>query len=204
MNGLFGSYSIDGSYINAFGNWKFRFINQETRIQAIADVFGVQVPRLKYVSSGYADWLYPSGLKAVRYLATADKIRAFIEENYQYASEYTAPGETASAAQGAIELSDKQRSAIDDFDKAYLRALTGFLNAAEAADAAALNGTAFDESLTTEMEKAYGELRTSGNALAKLVGYPNGVGKSFKSFDWSTGVYLDEDPLINEIYVNFR
>ncbi len=78
------------------------------------------------------------------------------------------------------------------------------MTAAEAVDEAALNGTDFDESLTTEVEKAYAELRTCGNALAKLVGYPNGVGKSFKSFDWSTGVYLDEDPLINEIYVNFR
>jgi len=204
MDELFGSYSIDGSYINAFGNWKFRFIDQETRIQAIADVFGVQVPKLRYVTSEYADWLYPTGLKAVRYLAVADGIRSFIEENYQYTSAYTAPGETAEAAQGTLALSDKQRSAIDDFDRAYLRTLTGFLIAAEAVDEAALNGTDFDESLTTEVEKAYAELRTCGNALAKLVGYPNGVGKSFKSFDWSTGVYLDEDPLINEIYVNFR
>ena len=56
-NDLFGSYSLDGEYLVAFGNWKFRFVDQANRIKVIQDVFGVDVPVLHYVSNQYATWL---------------------------------------------------------------------------------------------------------------------------------------------------
>ena len=84
LNQVFGSYSMDGEYLNAFGNWKFRFIDQANRIKIIKEVFGVDVSELSYVSDPYATWLYESGFTAVRHLAVADMIRNFIVENYQY------------------------------------------------------------------------------------------------------------------------
>jgi hypothetical protein len=39
---------------------------------------------------------------------------------------------------------------------------------------------------------------------AQLVGYPAGIGKKVKKVEWNSGVYMDDDPMINEIYVNFR
>ena len=61
-----------------------------------------------------------------------------------------------------------------------------------------------DKALETTMESAYKALQTSGDALAQLVGYPAGIGKKVKKVEWNSGVYMDEDPMINEIYVNFR
>jgi hypothetical protein len=42
-------YSLDGEYLVAFGNWKFRFVDQLNRIKVIQEVFGVEVPMLHYV-----------------------------------------------------------------------------------------------------------------------------------------------------------
>ncbi|MCE5342095.1 MAG: LCP family protein [Eubacteriales bacterium] len=204
MGDLFGSYSLDGSYRNAFGNWKFRFLDQANRIEVIKAVFGVDVPQLKYVTYDYAVWLYQTGFTAIRYLAVADEMRTFIQDNYNYQSEFSQPGETTIAGTGTLPLTDKQLMAIDEMDAAYLATLQSFLTAAEAVDTAALQGKSVKNSLTKNVESAYTHLLSAGNALAKLVGYPAGVGKNTKKVQWLSGVYMDEDPLINEIYVNFR
>jgi LCP family protein required for cell wall assembly len=201
---LFGSYSLDGSYNNAFGNWKFRFLDQDHRIEVIKSVFGVEPAQLKYVSYDYAVWLYESGFTAIRYMTVADEMRAFIEENYTYQSEYTAPGEADTASTGTLTLTEEQLTAIDELDAAYLTLLQTFLAAAEDVDTAARNGDTARKGLTTDMEEAYRQLKNAGNKLAKLVEYPAGIGKKAKKVTWSSGVYMDEDPLINEIYVNFR
>ena len=43
-------------------------------------------------------------------------------------------------------------------------------------------------------------LRTRGDTLAKLIAYPKKGGK----VTWRTAKYHDDDPLVNEVYVNFR
>ncbi len=201
---LFGSYSLDGSYRNAFGNWKFRFLDQDHRIEAIQAVFGVETTQLKYVTYDYAEWLYDTGFTAVRYMAVADEMRAFIEENYAYQSEFTPPGEAAATSTGTLTLTEKQLAAIDELDTAYLAVLQSFLTAAQEVDTAALNGETAQKGVSTAMVEACRQLKTAGNKLAKLVEYPAGIGKKAKKVTWSSGVYVDEDPLINEIYVNFR
>ncbi|MDD4039351.1 MAG: LCP family protein [Sphaerochaeta sp.] len=201
LNQVFGSYSMDGEYLNAFGNWKFRFIDQANRIKVIQEVFGVEVSELSYVSYPYAKWLYESGFMAVRYLAVADAIRDFIVENHQYESVLS---KAVGSGNSSLALSEEQSSSLDTFNASYVETLQAFLTAASAVDTAALNDGSYNENLTTELASACKNLQASGNALAKLVGYPAGVGKKTKKVEWTSGVYMDEDPLINEIYVNFR
>ena len=200
-NDLFGSYSLDGEYLVAFGNWKFRFVDQANRIKVIQEVFGIEVPTLHYVSNQYATWLYDSGFKAVRFLAVADELRDFIAANYQYESILSS---AVASGNSSLALTAEQATTLDAFNAAYAETLQAFLSAASAVDAAALGDDAYDKNLTVVMESACKRLQSCGNELAKLVGYPAGVGKKTKKVEWTSGVYMDEDPLINEIYVNFR
>jgi LCP family protein required for cell wall assembly len=198
----FGSYSLEGDYLVAFGNWKFRFPDQDHRAQVLKEAFGVEAPALRYVSSGYADWLYKTGFKAVRRLGVADDLRVFIATHYQYTSPLVS---STVENTDQIALTQEQVSAIAAFDQAYADTLRCFLAASDAADQAAMKGEKTgDEALETTMESAYKALQTSGDALAQLVGYPAGIGKKVKKVEWNSGVYMDEDPMINGIYVNFR
>jgi len=203
LDDLVGSYAIDGDYTNAFGNWKFRFPNQEHRLEMLREVFGIDAEALHYISYEYAQWLYESGFQAVRYLAVADEIRNFIAENYQYES-VLVDVDTDGQAGEKLALSAEQTAALETFTTAYGDALQTFLAAAGAVDEAAMAGDKYDQSLTTAMTKAASNLQDQGNELAKLVGYPAGVGAKAEKVKWGSGVYMDEDPLINEIYVNFR
>ncbi|MDD2302478.1 MAG: LCP family protein [Eubacteriales bacterium] len=200
---LFSAFSLDGEYRNAFGNWKFRFLDQAHRIQVIREAFGIDVSELTYVSYDYAAWLYKSGFKAIRFLAVADEIRDFIALNYQYESPL-ASATLESSLVTKLALSDEQLASMNEFNTAYGDTLNAFLTVASAVNTASIKGEEYDASLTLIMTDACKSLQTSGNALAKLVGYPAGIGKKAKKIQWTSGVYMDEDPLINEIYVNFR
>ena len=197
---LFGSYSLGGSYQAAFGNWKFGFIDQDNRIQVLSEVFGAQAEPLRYVSRDYANWLYKTGFQAVRYLYVADDLRRFTAENYQYDSPLVAAA-TAVAGDARLPLSSEQVAALSAVNMAYGEAMQAFLTAAIAVDA---QGKDAPKSNDKAITATCVSLKKAVEAMAKLVGYPGGVNKKAKKIVWKNGTYLDEDPMINAIYVNFR
>ena len=135
-----GSHVIAGKYRTALNDWNFTFTDQENRKKVIQEVYGVEVPELKYVSYEYTKWLVNNGFSMVRYLAVANTLKQEV------------------AAYDAAALSEEQRKAMDDFDLAYSEAQKAF-------DAAAQTMSKND---STYMEKSAEELRKSGEALNSL------------------------------------
>ncbi len=132
-----GSHVITGRYLTALANWNFTFTDQDNRKAVIKDVYGVDVPELKYVSYAYTKWLMADGFKIVRYLAAAKRLREEIGDRY------------------AASMSAGQKEALDAFDAAYERT-------ADAFDAAADTMSQKD---TSAMASAGRELVREGNAL---------------------------------------
>jgi len=141
---------IKGTYRNAFGNWKFTFTDQENRRAVIKEVYGVDVPELKYVSYPYAKWLYESGFKAIRHLSAAAGIIAFIE-----------------AKGDALKHDDKLTAAMESFNLAYRDTQKAFIRAAQ---------TMSDED-TRLMSAVANRLMDTGNTLARMIAYPKRGGK---------------------------
>ncbi len=132
-----GSHVITGRYLTALAEWNFTFTDQDNRRAVIKDVYGVEVPELKYVSYAYTKWLMEDGFKIVRYLAVAKRMREEIGAAY------------------AAAMSTGQKEALDAFDAAYERT-------ADAFDAAAETMSQQD---TSAMASAGRELVREGNAL---------------------------------------
>lgn len=149
-DGVFHLHVISGAYRNAFGNWKFTFTDQENRREVIRQVYGVDVPELKYVSYSYAKWLYTSGFRAIRHLSASDGIRKFMDENPDKAPD-----------------TDAFRKALEAFNLAYDRTRDTFILAAET----------MDSKDTQNMTIQANKLKEAGNALAKLLSYPKKNGK---------------------------
>ena len=135
-----GSYIITGKYRRALGGWNFTFTDQDHRQMVIQAVYGVDVPKLQYISYAYASWLMENGFVPLRYLAVAKQLRDGID------------------AAGLALLSAEQQDALVSFDLAYHQAAAAF-------DAAADSMSSSD---TKRMEKAAKALRKQGNTLSGL------------------------------------
>ncbi len=135
-----GSYVITGKYRTALNGWNFTFTDQENRKKVIQEVYGVEVPELKYVSYEYTKWLVNNGLQVVRFLSVAKLLR---EEISKY---------------DESDMSAEQKEALAAFDLAYTKTQDAF-------DAAADSMAKADTELMTNSSK---ELRKQGDVLYKL------------------------------------
>jgi len=149
-DGSFQSHVLSGAYRVAFGNWKFTFTNQDHRRAVIRQVYGVDVPELKYVSYSYAKWLYTSGFRAIRHLSAADGIRSYLDANPDKLT-----GDKALA------------EALDSFNLYYSKTQDAFILAAET-----MNGKD-----TRFMTILANKLKDAGNTLARLIAYPKKDGE---------------------------
>lgn len=155
-----GSHVITGVYRTALEGWNFTFTDQENRQTVIREVYGLEVPEIPYVSQKYCAWLVDTGFRTVRYVATARKL-------LEYAN--------------AMELTQKQREQVDDFEKLLDQTIAAFDDAADSLSRA-------DQSV---MEKTRKALRDAGDQLIEALEYPEKV-------NWSAGAIWYNDPRINE------
>ena len=137
-----GSHVITGRYRTALQGWNFTFTDQGHRREVIKNVYGVEVPELKYVSLEYTKWLMEHGFPVVRYLSVAERLRG----------EINAFDEAA--------MSAGQKEALAAFDFCCVQAMEAF-------DAAA---DSMSDGDTKAMAAAGKELRKRGDALYELFG----------------------------------
>ncbi len=64
-----GSHVITSKYHTALKDWNFTFTDQENCKEVIKNVYGVDIPELKYVSYAYTRWLMENGFKVARYIS---------------------------------------------------------------------------------------------------------------------------------------
>lgn len=137
-----GSHVLAGPYRTS-NQWNFTFTDQERRASVIREVWGVEVPPLDYVDFAYMKWLKSSGFLTVRYMAVADKLRAFL------------------SGLDKAQMTPEQKEAIEAFEKAYQQTGHAFDTAADTREKADRYA----------MESARKELRWYGDKAAKLVKY---------------------------------
>jgi hypothetical protein len=137
-----GSHVFSGKYRTALKDWNFTFTDQENRKAVIKNVYGVDVPELKYVSYAYTRWLMKNGFTVARYLFVAKLLRDNI-------------GEMDEAL-----MSDEQKDALAAFDLALERTMDAFDTAADS----------MSDSDAKLMLSEAESLRNQGNALYTLFG----------------------------------
>lgn len=74
-----GSYNFDGSLEMNHG-WVFYFIDQDSRNDILKDVYGINAEPIGWCSATYANWLYTTGFKAMKYASQAKKTMALVED----------------------------------------------------------------------------------------------------------------------------
>ena len=136
-----GSNVITGKYRTALKGWNITFTDQDHRREVIRQVYGVEVPELKYVSYPYTKWLVDNGFAIVRYLSVAKRMREEI------------------SILDAASMSAEQKEMLEAFDSSYKKTQRAFDTAADT----------MAGSDTKAMASAGKELRKCGDALYKLV-----------------------------------
>lgn len=94
------------------------------------------------------------------------------------------------ASEGALADTGQARDAEEKLRESIAAVQKAFLTASHSLSSAD----------TKALTQACNVLRTRGDTLAKLIAYPKKGGK----VTWRTAKYHDDDPLVNEVYVNFR
>ncbi len=138
-----GSYVITGKYRTALNGWNFTFTDQNNRQAVIKEVYGVDVPQLKYVDFQYTKWLVDSGFKSVHALAVADQLREYI------------------AGYDISDMTAEQQESIQAFEVAYQDAAQAFETAADS----------MSKEDTKTMEETRSKLRAIGDTAAKVCNY---------------------------------
>ena len=162
-----GSYVITGKYRTALNGWNFTFTDQQNRQAVIKEVYGIDVPPLKYVDIAYTKWLVNAGFKSVHSISVADQLRKFV------------------AALDQNDMTSEQQDALKAFETAYQEA-------AQAFEIAANTKTKED---TRIMDSTRASLSKRGNELAQIFKYkeklPWVTGKYFYADSYINEVILD-------------
>jgi LCP family protein required for cell wall assembly len=147
-----GSYTMEGSIRSAL-SWNFYFIDQDSRIKLIKDIYGIDVPKQEYVSYEYANWLGEYGFKAIRYLTTAYELSQYVQEADVKA------------------FNSEQQDSYNALKEAYKQTQTAYNTAA----------LTLDENDNNVMKSTMDNLKKSAEAFAKLVDYQNKLTWTVKS-----------------------
>ena len=179
-----GSYALEGAYgtQNTCGDFQFRLLDQENRIQVLRDAFGIEAEPLPYMSFSFLRWLN-SDHKGVP-AAEANTIR-FSDDGLCMVKRLHKGQLVMAQARILGTLTASQEAALKDFEGIYNDYLAAFEDAANQADGG--NGSAgIPKALTRNYDNAL-------SALAKQVGYTN-------SLQATHGHFWEQDYAINQYY----
>ena len=182
------TYSIQGS-IQMKYDWVFCFIDQQSRLDTIKEVYGFDAEPMGIDSPVYETFLHESGFRAIQYQTIAKKL-------------FTAVHEIADAD----SMSEEQKTAYAICWQDYENLQTMFRTVDQWIQAH------YDEKvhLTYEEEqtrdayyralhKLEKQLKDSADALNKLFNEP-----IRPRWNYSVAYWYNEDSDINEVYVDFR
>ena len=118
-----GSHVLTGKYRTALLGWNFTFTDQEHRKKIIKQVYGVEVPELKYVSYEYTKWLVEHGFRIVRYISVAELLRDEIGKNEESTMSIVKKEALASFNMVYTQLQDAFDKAADSMSTADTEAM---------------------------------------------------------------------------------
>ncbi len=180
------TYSIQGS-MHCNYEWRYCFIDQQTRIDIIKKVYGITAEPIGVNSLAYEKFLHEHGFRAIQYLTITKQILDAVHEK--------ADAENMSEAQ-------KTAYAVCWKDYSDLRAM---YDAADEWMQLHYDGTftseeqeRFNESMEA-MRELENRLRTSADALNETFGKPVRTKWTHSLKDW-----YGKECLINDVYVDFR
>lgn len=133
------THVLTGPY-KAFA-WNFTFNDQEHRQEVIKEVYGLDVPQMKYVSFAYTQWLTEAGMTTAKYLNIARDVIAH--------------------AQSAERMDDKQRTALEALISEYDALVALFDQAADT----------MESKDTSAMVKARTAIKENVDKAAELFDY---------------------------------
>ena len=182
------TYSIQGS-IRMKYDWAYCFIDQQSRLDVIKEVYGFNAEPMRINSPVYETFLHESGFRAIQYQTIAKKLFAAIHE-----------------IADAESMSEEQKTAYalcwQDYEN--LRTLFRTVDQWTQAHYDKTTHLTDEERKTREeyysaLQKLETKLRESGDALNKLFDEPINL-------RWYSSVayWYNEDSDINEVYVDFR
>lgn len=181
------TYSIQGE-IRCRYDWAYCFIDQQSRLDIIKEVYGLDAEPMRINSLVYETYLHESGFKAIQFLVYAKNILTAVHD----LSDSSTWTEEQKAAY-AICWQDYQnlKQMYDYVDQWMLERYDDTVLSREEREERSEYYAAL-EKLETQMKK-------SGDALNEAFGKP-------VSPRWYNDVkyWYDKDSIINEVYVDFR
>lgn len=182
------TYSIQGS-IRCRYDWAFCFIDQQSRLDIIKDVYGFDAEPMRINSPVYETFLYESGFRAIQYQAIAKKLFAAVH-----------------GIADAESMSEEQKTAYAVCWQDYENLRTMFRTVdqwtQEHYDEAIRQADAEQQTRSeyySALQKLETKLRESADALNKLFDEP-----IRPRWNYSVAYWYDKNSDINEVYVDFR
>ena len=182
------TYSIQGD-ISCRYDWAYCFIDQQSRLDIIKDVYGFDAEPMRLNSLTYETFLHKSGFQAIQYLANAKNILTAVHDSSD-ASTWTEEQKTVYAQcwqdyqnlqqmfdyvdQWTLDRYDKE----DDLPREEKDERAGYYEALE------------------RLEK---QLRQSGDALNEAFGKPY-----VTSWYHNVKYWYEKESIVNEVFVDFR
>ena len=180
-------YSIHGNMYGQYG-WRFCFINQQTRIDILKEVYGIDAEPLGFNSPVYERFLHKYGFQAIQHIGYTrqlfDAIHGMVSAESLTEEQkklYAACWKDYMDLQNAFELADQWAQAHYD-EKAKVT----------------LEDTKLRTAYYNSLQPLEQQLEKSANALNKAFGSP-------VKLNWKRDVeqYDKEGSVINEVYVDF-
>lgn len=182
------TYSIHGG-IQMKYDWAFCFIDQQTRLDAIKDVYGFDAEPMRIDSTVYETFLHESGFRAIQYQGIAKKLFAAIHEIADEKSMSEEQKTAYALCWQDYENLKKMFQTVDQWTQAHYDGKVRLT----------------DEELRTRSEyyralqNLETKLKNSGDALNKLFNEPISP-----RWDYSVALWYSAYSDINEVYVDFR
>lgn len=179
-----GSYALEGAYSTqtTCGDFQFRLLDQEKRIQVLRDAFGIEAEPLPYMSLKFLRWLNQD-YKGVP-SAEASSIR-FSGDGFCMVKQLHRGQMVMAQARSLGNLTASQQAALEALEGSYNEYLAAFEDAANRADGGD-SGAGIPKAVARNYEDAL-------SALAKQVGYTG-------SLQANHGHFWERDNAINQYY----
>lgn len=182
------TYSIQGS-IKMRYDWAYCFIDQQSRLDIIKEVYGFDAEPMRINSLRYEEFLHESGFRAIQYMTITKKLFAAVHEK-------------SSAEEMSVEQKTAYARCWQDYENLQAMFSTVDQWTQERYDDS-VKLSAEETAKRTEYYKALSglesNLRESADALNKLFENP-----IKPRWDYSVSHWYYEGSDINEVYVDFR
>ena len=177
-----GSLALTGRYDTGTtcGDFQFRIVDQDNRIQVLKTAFGIDAEPLPYSSVGYINWLF-RGNGSVTEGETITQNR-YSGDGFDFVKHLHKGRKMLETAYDLYDLNRDQQASVDTFEGIYNEFLAAFEDAAYQASTGNYRAT-IDTELLYRYEKA---LQSLSGTL--------GAGKVY----YTHGHYWEKDSFINE------